>query len=225
MRSTRQPVRAVAFDFDGTLADSFGAFLTAYGELAASRGLRPILPHRIEALRAMEARQILAELAIPLHRVPELAHALRQTLATRTDRIPCFPGVAQVLPQLAAAGYPLAVVSSNREATVRAVLGLDLAPLIGHYRCGASLFGKAARLKGLCRRLGLAPREVVYVGDEFRDYRAAQEAGLAFVGVAWGYNRLDATDLSQQFPILSHLDELPGHLAGHPLYDGGPGKV
>ena len=60
-----------------------------------------------------------------------------------------FPGIDAMLAELFAMGVPLAVLSSNREDTVRRVLGSDNARRIARYACGAALFGKARRLAGL----------------------------------------------------------------------------
>jgi phosphoglycolate phosphatase len=43
-------------------------------------------------------------------------------------------------------------------------------------------------LKRIRRTFSLAHGEIVYVGDETRDLRAAQKAGIPSVGVTWGFN-------------------------------------
>jgi phosphoglycolate phosphatase len=63
--------------------------------------------------------------------------------------------------------------------------------LIEHYNCGASIFGKAPRLKAMVRRSGIDPRNVIYVGDEVRDAEAARKAGISFGAVSWGLHRLE----------------------------------
>jgi phosphoglycolate phosphatase len=84
-------------------------------------------------------------------------------------------------------GVKLAVVSSNSEATVRRVLGPELAGLISHYACGASAFGKAAKFRAVVKKAGVSPADVLCIGDETRDVEAARQAGLAAGSVTWGY--------------------------------------
>jgi phosphoglycolate phosphatase len=37
------------------------------------------------------------------------------------------------------------------------------------------------------KRAGVAPAQAITIGDELRDMDAAEAAGVAFGGVAWGY--------------------------------------
>ena len=52
-----------------------------------------------------------------------------------------------MLQGLAERGIKLAVVSSNSEANVRRTLGDANAALINYYACGASIFGKPAKVQ------------------------------------------------------------------------------
>jgi phosphoglycolate phosphatase len=88
---------------------------------------------------------------------------------------------------LAGAGFRLGIVSSNGEDHIRRVLGPSEAARFGHYACGASLFGKARRLRTAMREAGQSPARVLYIGDEIRDSTAAADAGCDFGAVAWGY--------------------------------------
>jgi len=101
--------------------------------------------------------------------------------------IPLFAGMDGALRLLAARGVRLAIVSSDSEASVRRTLGPELSALFAHMQCGASLFGKAAKLKKTVAAAGVAPSGAVYVGDETRDAEAARAANLRFAAVTWGY--------------------------------------
>jgi phosphoglycolate phosphatase len=117
-----------------------------------------------------------------------------------------FPGIGPMLDGLAETGVPLAVLSSNREDVVRRVLGPDHAGRIGAWSCGASVFGKARRLRRLIVTRRLPPERVLCVGDEIRDGEAARATGCAFGAVAWGYT--DAQALAAFGP--EHLFREPG---------------
>jgi phosphoglycolate phosphatase len=72
------------------------------------------------------------------------------------------------------------------------VLGERLAGLFSAYSCGASIFGKGAKLRKLVARFPVERSQVLCVGDEIRDVEAARKEGVAFGAVAWGYTRLEA---------------------------------
>lgn len=203
------PYPLVAFDFDGTLADTFPWFCANLNDVAARYRFRRVEAGETERLRTMDARAILKDLGIPAWKVPLIARHMR-ALATRdADAVRLFPGVREMLGQLDAAGLILAIVSSNSEANVRRALGSS-ERLIRHFACGASLFGKARHLRAVARAAGVAPAAMLAVGDEIRDADAALQAGCAFAAVVWGYNRPET--LAGMKPAYLFTD--PGELAG-----------
>jgi phosphoglycolate phosphatase len=50
------------------------------------------------------------------------------------------------------------------------------------------LTGKAKHLKSIRRTFSLRPEQMLYIGDELRDVKAAQEAGVPIATVTWGFN-------------------------------------
>ncbi|ACA20139.1 HAD-superfamily hydrolase, subfamily IA, variant 1 [Methylobacterium sp. 4-46] len=186
------PYGLVLLDFDGTLADSFPWFCRVLDGVADRYGFRRVAPGEVEDLRRLGARAILHRLEVPAWKLPLIARHMRALAARDAEEIGLFPGIPGLLARLAAAGLRLAVVTANREATVRRVLGPESAARIDAFACGAPLFGKARRFRALVRAGGLPPERVICLGDELRDAEAAAACGLAFGAVAWGYTRPDA---------------------------------
>ena len=118
--------------------------------------------------------------------VPRIARRLRQLKALEAHRLPLFPGVVELLGDLARRGVPRAIVSSDAEANIRLTLG-PAAALIDHYGCGAGLFGKPPKLRQVVGRFAVRPAEALYVGDEVRDAEAARAVGISFAAVSWGF--------------------------------------
>lgn len=188
----------VVLDFDGTLADSFGWFCSVLNGVADRYRFRRVEAHEVEALRLLGARAIVAHLGIPRWKLPFIARHMHALAARDAGAIALFPGVPAMLADLAAAGMPLAILSSNRADTVRRVLGPENAARIDAYACGASLFGKARRLRALLARRKVAPERALCIGDEVRDLEAARALGCPFGAVAWGYT--DAAALTALGP-------------------------
>ncbi|MFC7474537.1 HAD hydrolase-like protein [Dankookia sp. GCM10030260] len=185
------PPRLVIFDFDGTLADSFPWFRGALNEVGRRHGLRPVAPTEVEALRRLGTREILRALEVSPWRLPALTRDLRALKAAAAGSIPLFPGVPAMLRGLSEAGVALAIASSDGEASIRQTLGAEAA-VVGQVAGGASLFGKAAKLRQVLRAAGVPAAEAVYIGDETRDAEAAVQVGLAFGAVTWGYAAAEA---------------------------------
>lgn len=178
--------RLVLFDFDGTLADSLGWFLGVFDQVADRFGFRHLAPGDRERLRGLETSAILRHLDVPAWKLPLIARHLRELAARDNGKIRMFPGTAAMLAALATGGIQMAVVSSNSEDNVRRVLG-PAAVHIGRFACGASLFGKATKVRAVLRATGAAPGSALLIGDEARDIEAANATGIASAAVAWGY--------------------------------------
>ena len=210
---TRSPGEAgpslVVLDFDGTLADSFDWFCSVLNGVADRYRFRRVEAHEVEALRLQGARAIVAHLGIPRWKLPFIARHMHALAARDAARIALFPGVPAMLADLRDAGIPLAILSSNRADTVRRVLGAENADRIEAYACGASLFGKARRLRTLLARRRVAPARALCIGDEVRDLEAARALGCPFGAVAWGYT--DARALAALGP--EHLFAEPADIA------------
>ncbi len=176
----------VIFDLDGTLADSFPWFLRVVNGVAREYGFKEIAPEQVDDLRRAGSREILKRLEVPLWKLPMIGARMRTLKRAHIDDIPLFPGVSDMLKALTASGVRLALVSSDNEANARRQLGTDAA-LFSEFDCGASLFGKAAKFSRLIKRTGVAPQNVIAIGDEVRDIEAAKSAGVAFGAVSWGY--------------------------------------
>jgi phosphoglycolate phosphatase len=205
--------KLVIFDFDGTLADSGPWLAQELAPLARRFGLRKVAPEAIERLRGCDTRKVLDAFGVARWRLPFIARHLRKRLAEDAEAIPLVPGAKALLRRLAGQGVILGVVSSNSAANVRRILGPEAAALIEHYACGASLFGKAAKLRKLVRCARVKACETVCIGDETRDIEAAQEAGLACGAVAWGYATRDILARGGPNWLFETPDEVAARLA------------
>ncbi|GEM_PF-125257 len=179
--------RLVVFDFDGVLADSADWMLRTLPLIIDEFGLNRKTADELQDLRSAPTRNVVRALGAPAWKIPFIARRLRQLSEASASDIGVFPRVVELFDGLRAADVTTAVVSSNSETAVRAVLGRQTIDRIDHLDCGVGLFGKAARLRKLVRRLGVSPAEGVYVGDETRDIEAARRTGLDSAAVTWGY--------------------------------------
>jgi phosphoglycolate phosphatase len=200
--------RLAIFDFDGTLADSFPFFLSVFNEIADRHGFRRIDLTQVERLRHYGTRDMMRHVGMPAWKLPLAAASFKTLMSQNAHRVTLFPQVDHALRELARVAVKLTIVSSNSEDNVRRVLGPDLASLISQYECGASVFGKTARIRRVLQRAAVAPASALYIGDQATDAQAARKAGVAFAAVHWGYSPIEV--LRQVDP--EHEFDLPTSL-------------
>lgn len=179
-------IKLVVFDFDGTIADSFGVILAAFEELVPQQ--QKITQNDIEVLRNKPYKDILNHFHISIMKVPGLVIKGRAMLNKSIEKVKPFPGVDAALKQLHDAGYQLAIISSNSPRNIQRFLEkYDLHEFFEKVQGNVGLLGKTTVINGLIRKHGCKADEVVYVGDEPRDIDAAHKARVHSVAVTWGF--------------------------------------
>ncbi|MFZ0530175.1 MAG: HAD-IA family hydrolase [Propionicimonas sp.] len=205
------------FDLDGTVVNTIPLIIASYEHaLASVLGVRP---------DPAEARSWIGE---PLYsafarRYPERATELVDSYVTWNAAnlhrlLETFPGMAELIIDLSAAGVLTGVATSKRrvsaENTVKAA-GLDgsLAVTVAMEDTESHKPDARPLLLAL-ERLGATAESAVYVGDAVVDVRAAQAAGMDVIAVTWGAG--ERADLVAAGPtaIADSLPELRRLLLG-----------
>lgn len=186
-------LRGIVFDLDGTLVHQELDFEAMRREIGVPSGT-PLL-ETLAALPAAEqsrAWQILDD------------HERRAA-----DRAEAFPGVPDLLTGLARRGLRLGLLSRNSRRSVETVLsrcGLALDPALA--REDAPHKPDPAGLLRICATWGIAPAEVLMVGDYIYDLQTGRNAGtrtaLVTHGKTWEFAHL----ADWTCPSLCELPEL-----------------
>ena len=180
-------MKTIIFDFDGTLADSLVVLLEIYNELATKRGFRTVNQEDWMLLRQGTIAQGLRWTGIhPMQAPGMLAQGLK-LLKPRTSEIKLFPEMIPVVERLASQGHKLFVLSTNSQDVIREVLNKHGIDDQLEVLKSSRVFGKAQAIRKLVRSHHLDPAEVWMIGDEVRDMRAANRAGVRGIGVSWGF--------------------------------------
>jgi N-acetyl-D-muramate 6-phosphate phosphatase len=188
-------IEAVLFDLDGTLADTAPDLAHTVNLMLKNRGLAPVTLEKVRPHVSQGARgMIMSAFAIGADH-PEYPAMRDEFLRLYGDNL-CidsrlFPGMESLLAHLESESIPWGVVTNKFERLARLViagLGLDerAAIVVGGDTCARAkpfpdplVFAAAA--------MGIAPRNVLYVGDDERDVQAARAAGMPVVVAGYGY--------------------------------------
>lgn len=202
-------IKAVAFDFDGTIADSFPVFIHGV-EYALNR---TFTPEEIEYLRQHSARDVMKILNVSFWRAPFLLTKGTREIDRHQNDIAIFPTMAETLKALRKQGYKLYIVSSHSGQGITLFLkqyGLEHEFEYIYSKVG--LFGKSKALQKLQKRFNYHSSECVFVGDEIRDVEAAKKAGVQCISVSWGFNAIESISEHSPSAMIDKPSELPGAL-------------
>ena len=172
------------FDFDGTVADSLHQGLAHYNSLAGQFGFLPVTD--IDAARQMKTKAFFKAHKIPLRRLPGLYKEFMRLQHAHMPSVRLFSemrGVIETLTQ----HFRVGILSSNTEENIRTCLRANDADDLFHFVFShTSIFGKHKSMRRILKSERLTREQVVYIGDELRDLKAATKLRIDSCAVTWG---------------------------------------
>jgi phosphoglycolate phosphatase len=191
MVSMRSPMtyKTLVFDFDGTIADTLGETRLIFNRLAPEYGIREVAEHELDHLRHLSLSALLDHLDIPKRRVPTLIARGTGMMRGNITRLQMIGGMKEVLIELRRHVHSFGILTSNATANVDLFLQTHgLREQFDFISSTSKLTGKAKHLKAILKTFSLRPGELLYIGDELRDVKASQKAGVPIAAVTWGFN-------------------------------------
>ena len=232
-----QNIRGVAFDLDGTLVDSAPGLTAAVDNALYALELPMAGEERVvtwigngadvliqraltwarqerAALRAAQGKPSVDHDDIPQAEQQAILRKLfdRYYGEVAEEGSFLFPAVADTLGALHAKGLPLALVTNKPTPFVAPILtSLDIAKYFTVVIGGDDVKNKKPHPEPLllvAEKLGLAPGELLFVGDSRNDIQAAKAAGCSSIGLTYGYNYGEPISLSEPDYIFDQFNEL-----------------
>jgi phosphoglycolate phosphatase len=182
----------IFFDLDGTLIDS-AVGITRCVAYALERLGQPVPPpDELRRWIGPALRISFAPLLRDNDRVEEAVMLYRERFERHGWREhEVYPGIADTVEALHAAGHRLSVVTAKNEPHARQILahlpfGHRFNEIVGATADGR-LSHKPELVGEALARLGIAGDGVWMIGDRHMDIEGAQHHGLTSVGVLWGF--------------------------------------
>jgi len=187
--------QAVLFDLDGTFADTAPDLGEALNYLRSLRKLPP-LPLGITRLQASHGSAGLIKLGLNIERTSSKFPPLQEAFLAYYSANICvqttlFPGIEALINTLEQRGLPWGIVTNKPQQ-----LTLQLMHALGYFNRAACIVSgdTCAHAKPhpepllyAAERLGIAPQNCIYVGDDKRDMVAGQAAGMKSFIALYGY--------------------------------------
>jgi len=232
-----QSIRGIVFDLDGTLVDSAPG-LTAAVDMALyalelpqagesrvitwiGNGADVLMERALNwsrlqraSLRMQQGKPGVDDADLPQEEQVRMLRKLfdRYYQDTVEEGSFLFPAVADTLAALHEKGLPLALVTNKPTPFVAPLLeAFNIARYFNVVIGGDDVKNKKPHPEPLllvAERLGLAPAELLFVGDSRNDIQAAQAAGCCSVGLTYGYNYGEAIALSEPDYVFERFNDL-----------------
>lgn len=206
-------LKAICFDFDGTLVHSIDLLVSIFKQVLAEKQL-PIPPgNTLRGLIGRPLTEIFQEIA-PSENADVLEKRFREIefAHNNSDEIALVAETRPTLEFLQSRHLKLGIVSTKRVAVVE-----KLARELGIWDFFAVVVGRDLVAKPkpdpepiifACEKIGVHPREILFVGDSLLDLESAKNAGAPFVGVLTGVcDRAEFTKNRADY-IFGHVGEL-----------------
>jgi phosphoglycolate phosphatase len=213
----RFPFDVVAFDLDGTLADTAPDLAAALNRTLAALGRPGVPPESVRNLIGHGARALLRRGLAATGEAPEAMVERGYPLfldhygAHICDGTAAFDGIEEAFDQLADAGASLAICTNKPEAlTLRLLEALGwrgrFDSVVGGDTVGLRKPDPAPLLAAIGRAGG---GRAAFVGDSITDADTARAAGVPFVAVSFGFSDRPAAQLGADALIDSFGELVP----------------
>lgn len=206
--------KAVLFDFDGTLCDSWVLVKKAYSEALHHFTPGCDLQH-IDDIRSCNNYHLSHQLLFKQTEVDKSYYDF--TSKTYQENLekevtPLFPGVESVLDLLKRNNIPWGIVTTKRRRFVEIIISQhpslqDFSVLL----CAEDVKKGKPSPEGLlkaCDELNILPGEAVYIGDLPADIQAASACNMDSIWVNYGYHNGEIDNAPAGLICISALSEL-----------------
>ncbi|EAZ89104.1 HAD-IIIC family phosphatase [Crocosphaera chwakensis] len=202
-------LKVIVFDFDGTLADTYEAFITIANSLSEEFGYKPVDEQEQEKLKNLSARDLIKHSEISPLKIPFVLKRVKSELNHKIKDLEPIKEIPTCVKQLKNKGYTLGIITSNAEDNVISFLqNHELDQFFDFIYTGSTLFGKHKIIKKLLKEKQLLPHEFIYIGDETRDINSAKKSHVKCIGVTWGFNSSEALAKEKPDFLINHPNEL-----------------
>ncbi|MGC4079099.1 MAG: phosphoglycolate phosphatase [Rubrivivax sp.] len=213
---------AAIVDLDGTLVDTVGDFELALGGALRDLGYTPVsrafISRTVGKGTEHLIRRTLAEAGAP-EALYETANARYREhyLRINGQASTVYPGAAEGVAALKAAGLKLACVTNKPAAFAKPLLAAKGLSASFDITYGGDAFERKKPdplpLLKACEALGTTPARTLMIGDSQNDAQAARAAGCPVVLVRYGYNHGEPVEAAGADAVVDRIDELPALLA------------
>ena len=181
-------IKAVIFDFDGTIADTFALSIDIALKLNDELKLIRRDEVSIEDFRSTDTYDFIKKIGMPRWKLIYYIWKMRILMGKEILNTEVFNGVPELLSELRKRELKLGIVSSNSKSNLMTFFKKNNLNMFDVVESPFFILDKSKKIKLALKKLNVRSAEALYVGDETRDILNAHQAGVKAVSATWGYH-------------------------------------
>ncbi len=180
--------KEIIFDFDGTIADSFGAMMEIFEEHKKEFGFEKFGEKELKIYKEQGVAELIKKRNISVWKILKILKMGKKLMNQKIKSVEPFEGTKEMLMELKKRGLTLGIISTNSEENIKEFLKKNKIEMFDYVVGKGSLFGKTRVIKNILKTRKLNKDQVLYVGDEVRDIEACKKIGIKIAAVTWGFS-------------------------------------
>ncbi|MBQ8393737.1 MAG: HAD family hydrolase [Clostridia bacterium] len=189
-------IKAIIFDLDGTLCDTLDDIRTGVNSVLERLGYKTRTKDEIHKFINNGARELIRR-SLPKD-VQGVDFILESALSDYNmeyakcycNETHAYEGIEELLIELKSMGYKLGVLSNKQDPFVKDIINRMFGDDTFTFVMGQSGFPPKPDPSSalyVAKSMGVKAENCIYVGDSDVDVETSYRAGMAFIGVKWGY--------------------------------------
>lgn len=201
-------MKAIFFDFDGVLADSFEMYSTKW-ETLGKKYDAPV-PTK-ESFRSLFDNNFYDSI---IDRYPHLSsnseifkESVRLTLEL-AGKVKLFPKSDEIIKELSKKYKLFIITSTYQEAVLKALEKHKLTDKFVEILGPEAALSKVDKFNYAMKKYNLKKDDIIFVTDTLGDIKEANKVGLNTIAVSWGYQHKDTLKKGKPYKIFDKITQL-----------------
>ncbi|MGG0747334.1 HAD-IA family hydrolase [Priestia megaterium] len=183
--------KVILFNFNGTIVDTKFLAIDIFNEIASKQEYKKINKEEVPYLSTLSIRERCKVLNVPIHKMPLIGISIKRRYQQYIANLEPVRGISEVLEELKNQGYKLGFLTSNNYNVTNDFLTNNSIEFFDYNHYSFNPFSKSKDISSFLKKYRLKKNEVIYIGDELRDIKAAKKNGLVCIATSWGYDSVN----------------------------------
>ena len=183
--------KVILFNFNGTIVNTKNLAIDIFNEIAEKQGYKKINKEEVPYLSTLSIRNRCKVLNLPIYKMPLVGISIKRRYQQYIPNLKPVMGMSEVLEELKKKGHKLGFITSNNQDKIDEFLINNSINVFEYNHYSFNPFSKSSDISSFLKNNRLKKDEVIYVGDELRDIKAAKKNGLSCIAASWGYDSIE----------------------------------